>query len=312
MTTAPVGHHLTASVIICAYTEARWPTMVGACQEVVRQLRPGDELLLVVDHNPALSARAREHLSSVEVVDSEQPRGLSGARNQGVEAAGGDVVVFLDDDAVPEPGWLQALVEPYVQPEVVGVGGVARPVFLVPRPRWLPSEFLWVVGCSYTGLPLEQKPIRNPIGANMSFRRRAFSCSGGFSTELGRVGTLPVGCEETEFAIRVRRHLPHTTVVQQPAAAVRHDVPAARTTLRYFVSRCWSEGVSKAAVSRLQGSSDALEAERAYTAQVLPRAVLRGVADGVRGDLGGLQRAAATVLGLVVTAAGYLRGLVRG
>src|SRR5439155_54307 len=76
------------------------------------------------------------------------------------------------------------------------------------RPTWHPPEFGWVVGCSYRGLPVEPAPVRNLIGCNMSMRRELFDAVGGFTHGIGRIGTIPLGCEETEWCIRVRQRFP--------------------------------------------------------------------------------------------------------
>ena len=119
---------------------------------------------------------------------------------------------------------------------------------------------------------------------------------------------MPLGCEETELWIRARRARPGGTLLHVPAAVVEHAVAAERISWRYFCRRCWSEGISKSHVSREVGALDALSAERSYTLRTLPSGVLRGLGDAACGDVAGLQRAAAIVLGLLLTSAGYLRG----
>jgi hypothetical protein len=90
-----------------------------------------------------------------------------------------------------------------------------------------------------------------------------------------------------------------------PAARVHHHVAADRHRRRYFLSRCWHEGRSKAAVAEQVGAGDALTSERTYARTVLPRGAARGVRAASRGDVHGLQRAAAIVSGAGLAAGGY-------
>lgn len=295
---------LTASVVICAYTMERWTWVQAAVRSALTQTVPPQEVLLVVDHNEQLLDVAAACLRGVRVVANTGPRGLSGARNTGVEHAVADVVAFLDDDAEAAPQWLALLLAAYDE-NVIGVGGWVEPSWQAERPAWFPDEFGWVVGCSYRGLPTRRTRVRNPIGANMSFRREVLLAAGGFSSSLGRVSTVPVGCEETELAIRAQARLPGTFVLLEPGATVRHHVTGQRATFRYFRRRCWSEGLSKARVSRLVGSGPGLDAERGYVTRTLSRGAWRGLREGARGDLGGPARAGAIVAGLAWTAAGY-------
>src|SRR5205823_6496409 len=159
-------------------------------------------------------------------------------------------------------------------------------------PAAFPAEFQWIVGCTYEGVPTRTADVRNLIGANMSFRRDALERVGGFRPGLGRVGRRPVGCEETELCIRTRQTIPGSRLVFEPAARVRHVVPADRTTSRYFASRCLAEGISKARVSSVTGRQEALSTERGFVLRTLPRGVARGLVDAARGDASGLARAA--------------------
>jgi hypothetical protein len=142
----------------------------------------------------------------------------------------------------------------------------------------------------------------------MSFRRAALGAVGGFREELGRVGTLPAGCEETELSIQVAGAFPGRRILHAPGSRVHHHVTRERVTPSYFASRCWSEGVSKAAVTRLHGSGSALASERRYVSRVLPHGVVLGVREALGGDAWGLARSAVILLGLVITTAGYARG----
>jgi glycosyltransferase involved in cell wall biosynthesis len=296
------------TVVVCAYTEARWATLRRAIDSVLKQMNFGDELLVVIDHNDALLALCREGIAGCVSIPNRYSRGLSGARNTAVEEARGEIVAFLDDDAIPVDGWLDAIRAPYADSLVHGVGGLASPHWSGGKPRWFPDEFLWVVGCSYRGLPFNIQPVRNPVGANMSFRRVAFDAAGMFSETIGRVGDVPLSCEETEFSIRMSRANPGAIILYNPSARVEHHVLSQRRSVRYFVRRCWAEGMSKAEVARRVGASAALGDERRYTLQVLPRGVWQGLRDARAGDFWGVARAWTILLGVVVTSGGYCIG----
>jgi GT2 family glycosyltransferase len=297
-----------ASVVVCAFTLERWDDLVAALSSVRAQEPPGRELILVIDYNATLLARARADLSGVTIVENSGPRGLSGARNSGVAIASGSVVAFLDDDAVAQPGWLAGLCRPFEDPAVLGTGGRADAAWDTARPSWFPAEFDWVVGCSYRGLPQVVATVRNPLGCSMAIRRSVFERVGGFRPEVGRLGTRPAGCEETELCIRAAQAEPGGRFVYVPTAAVRHRVPAARARWAYFRSRCLAEGRSKAIVATLAGSRSGLSSERAYMLRILPRGVGAGLVGPLRGDRWGPVRAAVIVLGLATTTLGYVMG----
>jgi O-antigen biosynthesis protein len=298
------------SVVVCTYSPARMRGLVDLLGALRSQTLLPAQIVVVVDHNPELLDRLHGSIANVTFVANSGARGLSSARNTGIEHAIGDVVAFIDDDAIPAPDLLERHAAGYRDPAVAGVGGAVDPAWETTSPRWFPSEFGWVVGCSYAGLPLTPSLVRNFIGCNMSFRRDVFDAVGGFLTGLGRVDALPAGCEETEFCIRLSRTYPSSKLLFDPSASVRHTVPAARGTWSYFRSRCYMEGRSKARVTRLVGASKALRSERSYVVKTLPGGVGKAVSQRFKGDGAGFARAAAIFAGLAITSAGYLVGTV--
>jgi glucosyl-dolichyl phosphate glucuronosyltransferase len=141
------------SVVICAYTEDRWDQLAAALRSVGRQSRPAWQTIVAVDHCPPLARRLAAAFPEVTVVASTGRPGLSGARNTGLGRASGEVVAFLDDDAVPAPDWLERLAGGYGPPEVVGVGGAVLPAWEADRPGWFPPSSTGSSAAATPGCP---------------------------------------------------------------------------------------------------------------------------------------------------------------
>lgn len=297
---------LDVAIVVRTYTEDRWHYLVNCLDSLLKQSRQPDQLIVVVDHNPALMDKIKQKYPTVAAVENILPQGSSGAWNSGILNVTSEITAFIDDDAQAETDWLAQLLRHYDNQDVYGVGGHIQPIWESGKPSWFPDEFLWVVGCSYIGLPEKVEPVRNMIGCNMSFRHEAFRLVGGFRDGMGHVGSNPIGCDETEICIRLRQAMPDITLLHNPDAIVHHHVPAQRTTWRYFLRRCALEGRSKAQVAYHVGSQRGLETERRYSTLVLPRGVIHNIKQGFSGERGGFRKAAAIIAGLFVTTINYI------
>jgi GT2 family glycosyltransferase len=301
------------SIVICAYTLDRWQDLCEAVNSARAQEPAVEEIILVIDHNRELEDRAREAFPYAAVIANREGRGLSGARNTGVAHARGKIVAFLDDDAVASSNWAARLYAECKKPGVAGAVPLIEPHWVGRKPPWFPGEFLWVVGCSYKGLPEGRQEVRNLLGSACAVRRDLFERVGGFNDRLGRTESgLPMGCEETEFCIRARQVTGDAKFIFQPSTVIQHKVPAARQTWRYFTLRCYAEGLSKAYLARIVGVERGLSTERSYVFRTLPAGVARGLGDALfRLNWGGFGRAVAIVWGLACTSIGYARGKLR-
>ncbi|MCK9915736.1 glycosyltransferase [Microbacteriaceae bacterium K1510] len=298
------------SLVICTCSFERWHDLTETIHSV-RALSPApDEVIIVVDHNADLKTRATAAFPDLIVAENRETRGLSGARNTGIATASSTLVVFLDDDAIIDPDWLSHIEPLCRQPNVLGAMGRIEPIWLGPRPRWFPDEFLWVVGCTYRGFPDSAAPVRNLLGCSMALRRDVLDKAGGFNARLGRSEKkLAWSCEETELCQRARSLHAGGDFVFEPAAVVQHKVPAKRLSPRYFLMRCYAEGRSKWQVSALATSKNALSTEWTYVLQTLPRGIARGLADALfRLDIGGPGRALAITAGFACAVAGFTVG----
>ncbi|HEY1854924.1 MAG TPA: glycosyltransferase family 2 protein [Solirubrobacterales bacterium] len=309
----------TFSVVVAAWSLDAKGDLEACLAALERQTLAPRELIVVIDHNPELAAWAQEALPNATVLESRHERGVVGARNTGFEQAGGAILAFTDDDAVPDPDWLENLAAAFVDEGTIGVGGKLVPDWRGPEPRWYPPELYWVFGCSYRGLPTELAPIRNPIGANMAVRREALEAVGGFSAgavprELKQGGAILSGghsLDDTRLGIAVSRAFPGSHWMHQPAARVRHKVVPGRATFRYLLIRCFEEGEGKAALATLVGAESGLSSERRHLLVTVPSGFLRGFADLLRGDRWGPARSLALLAGVATTAAGFLVASLR-
>ncbi len=306
------------SVVVPSWSWDRREQLARCLGGIERQTLTPSETIVVIDHNPRLLEWTRESFPGSKVIANRHQPGVVGARNTGVEAARGEVVVLTDDDTEAEPTWIERLASCFADPSVVGVTGELLPDWAGPEPAWFPSEFYWVFGCSYTGLPTEVAPVRNPIAANMAVRSRQLREIGGFREgvaprEISYRGVVIAGghaLEDTELGIRIGRRWPEMSWLYQPHATVRHAVTEEQATLGYLMRRSFEEGSSKAHLAGEMGAQSGLSSERRYVTIVLPLGVAGGIWQSLRGDRQGVLRSLAILVGFLSSGVGFLVGVL--
>lgn len=113
----------TVSVVVVSRDR---PTALTWCLTGLSQLQyPAFEIVVVADPAACSAVRAGPFADQIKLVEFDRPS-ISEARNLGISHAAGDIVAFIDDDAVPEPSWLHQLVAPTDRPHVAAVGGFVR------------------------------------------------------------------------------------------------------------------------------------------------------------------------------------------
>ena len=298
---------LSAAVVIACHTERRWNLLLNAMASARAQRVAPTEVIVVVDHNPALFRRLRatvETRPGITVVENELLPGASGARNTGAFIADAALVAFLDDDACAQADWLGNVLRPFADPTVVGTGGRVVPDWASDRPSWFPAEFDWVVGASYLGMPSGTTTVRNVWAENMAVRRDVFDAVGGFRTGFGKLGAHSRP-EDTDLCIRMAAAGGRWMYCAD--AVVSHYVPAERSSYSFFVRRTYHEGRGKAEMARLlPPGAPALASERDYVRRTLPAGVARYSRRALRARSGGdLGRAVSIVVGLAATVWGF-------
>ncbi len=260
------------SVVVCEHTMDRYEDCREAAESVLGQTHDAVELVLVSDGNEAVcEAFASDFGDRAEVVVhcNDENVGLLESRNNGAEAASGDVVAFLDDDAVAEETWIAELVHVYETRHVPAVGGHVEPIWVAEEPRFLPEEFYFLIGATHRGFADGPGEVRNTNGSNLSFRREVFQDLDGFNPEIGgRKGDANLQGGETELCARLQQEYGHG-VYYTPAARVGHKVFAYRASLTWLLDRAFWQGYSKRAMAVLLPGSTG--EERGFLGDLLTR-----------------------------------------
>ena len=271
---------MNVSVVVCTYSMDRYDDFTEAVESALAQTHEPVEVVLVVDGNREVYNRVVDRFGDRDDVVThcnEENRGLSFSRTKGVELSSGDVIAFLDDDAIAEPDWVEALVDGYEQTEAIAVGGRMVPEWVAGKPSFLPEEFYWLIGANYEERLEPWSEVRNTLGSNMSFRRIVFETVGGFDEGVGLTGDDQIQAEETELAMRMYDEF-DKGMLYVPDAVVAHKVFEYRTDPIWLLRRAFWQGYSKRAVEKI-GSDGPSNEEAAFlkhlTLEAIPRRTLR-------------------------------------
>jgi GT2 family glycosyltransferase len=241
---------LSATVAIC--TANRSALLAESLAALLPLIDSRTSEVLVVDNGSSddtprmLAELISAHPSTVRAVRENRP-GLSAARNRAVREARGELLLFLDDDAPPGPGWLEAYLAAFGETRAAAAGGPVEPIFGGALPDWLDSRFLpyltaWDRGREVVALHYNELPR----GANMGFRRAMFETYGDFLEQLQRKGTGLRTCEDIEFCLRLERG--GEEILYLPKALVRHHVAQQRLSVSWMEARFAGQGFSEAII----------------------------------------------------------------
>jgi glycosyltransferase involved in cell wall biosynthesis len=214
----------------------------------------------------------------------QEAAGLNPARNAGAAASRGEVLAFLDDDTLVDPGWAQAVIAAFRDTDCDALGGRVSLLLEGAAPRWLtPRLRRYLAEYELGEAPcwLATEPV--PVGANCAVRRSAFDAVGGFATGLDRNGTSLLSNGDTEFFRRLQRH--GGSIRYEPRASVRHCVPASRLSRDFFQRRARAQGISDALLDMRQQRRVVAVREYVRAGRSVPIAG-KGLVNG-RGPAGG-------------------------
>ena len=303
------------SVIICTHSLDNKQNLMDAVDSILNQTLKELEIVVVVDGSEELYKGITEAYDAeerIKVVAIKANMGICSARNTGINAAQGDLVVFSDDDAVAEKRWIENLVDTYQKLDAIAVGGKILPIWLSKQPDYFPDELGWLVGITYEGFADERVvEVRNTFGPNMSFKKSVFDKIGLFTEEFGfsKKGLSCLQGEEAEFALRMKQELGQG-VIYNPRAVVYHKIPAWKTERRTLLRRAFYQGYSKALLKRFSPSPDTLTTEEYYLKDLffkyIPRRIKR-VFSASNGVIE-LKRLSILIASIVSVGLGFLYG----
>jgi glucosyl-dolichyl phosphate glucuronosyltransferase len=223
--------------------------------------------VLIIDQAPARTLQSELSATFTDTrlrYFSLDEAALDKARNKGIAEAGGEIIVFVDDDVEVEQDWLRAYVEAFgdIEPTPGLVGGPVDPLWLSPKPNWLPEERQYLLGIYNQGNNLIPTSVL-PIGANFAIRRPIINQVGKFDERLdysyARKTSLLSGGDSL-FCLKVKQA--NYPVYYQPRARVWHKISKNKLTKSYFLRRTFWDGVTIIAVMYLTQSASSTNALR--------------------------------------------------
>ncbi|MBP3762589.1 MAG: glycosyltransferase [Bacteroidales bacterium] len=229
------------SVILCTYNRARY--LYNVLHSLAAgTLPPQDYEIVLVDNNSSDNTRdeVERFRADHPAVDLhycfEPQQGLSHARNRGIEEARGELLVYVDDDALVNAEYLQTYADFFLHhPDAVAAGGPITPQYDgCEEPSWM-SHYTRQLVTGELDLGQRQRPFPRgayPGGGNAAYRKSVFDTIGRFNVQLGRKGNSLIGAEEKDlFAKMTARGMQFHYL---PTAILYHLIPPKKLTDEYF------------------------------------------------------------------------------
>ena len=239
------------TAIICTYNRAKY---IGPLLESIaaNDLPKTEYEILLVDNNCTDNTREvcdafmakYPDVTFRYVVESEQ--GLSAARNKGIQEAKGDIIVYIDDDALVDTHYLRDYAEWFAaHPETMACGGPIEPIYETAEPDWMSpyTKALLTAWMNYGTKVREYPHGRYPGGGNAAYRASVFDQVGLFNTALGRKGGNLMGSEEKDIFDKM--HALNMQVLYLPWPVLHHCIPQTKLEKPYFNRLTIQMGISE-------------------------------------------------------------------
>ncbi len=236
-----MAHPLPITVAIC--TRNRAGVLRTCLESLVTELGADNSVPVIVVDNGSTDDTSRvaaEFRDRLNLQFIEEPQvGLSRARNRALDRCASPYIVFLDDDAIVDPGWATAIDHGIAEWQPGAFGGPYRPYYLGTKPPWFLDDYASKHLEKARG-PLDSNEVLS--GGNMGWRSDVLRRLGGFSPDLGMHGhRLGIG-EETAVQYRIVEEQPDTLRIFLPGMSIRHLVSPEKLRCSYWLRRAWITG----------------------------------------------------------------------
>jgi len=258
------------SAIICTYNRARYlrPLLDSLAANT---LPAKDYEILLVDNNctdntEEICRHFKEANPEINFRYVKEPQqGLSAARNKGIEEAAGDIIVYIDDDALIDPNYLEDYADWFAKhPRTMAAGGPILPRYEEgSEPEWMSpyTRALLTAWMDYGDKPRIYPKGKYPGGGNAAYRKSVFDTTGLFNTALGRKGGNLMGSEEKDIFQKMAAN--DMEVMYLPTPVLHHCIPAAKLSEDYFNRLTYQIGKSER--ERTLASGKAAYAKRLFS-----------------------------------------------
>ncbi|MBO4621864.1 MAG: glycosyltransferase family 2 protein [Paludibacteraceae bacterium] len=253
------------SVIICTYNREKYirPLLESLA---ANDLPKNEYEILLVDNNCTDNTRAicgefsKDHPGLTFRYMTEPEQGLSAARNKGIREAKGNILLYVDDDALVDSHYLRDYAEFFAShPETMATGGPISPSYETAEPDWMsPYTRALITGWMDYGKRVRTYPKgRYPGGGNAAYRKEVFEKVGLFNTNLGRKGGNLMGSEEKDIFDKM--HAQGMQVLYLPQPVLHHIIPQTKLENSYFTRLTLQIGISERERTKAIGSGKYLK-----------------------------------------------------
>jgi glucosyl-dolichyl phosphate glucuronosyltransferase len=297
------------SIIVTTYDYSRLADVEELVDSISNQDTRNFEAIFIIEHSRRLEGAIREMSGKTVTWDlraifNDRRPGISSSRNLGIEAARGDIIAFVDDDALLPPHWSRTVEELFELPRVAAVTGPALPLWKDESSSWLPPSFHWLASCTSWFRSEQRCETRSVWGMNMAFSRRVFAKGIHFPENIGGIRGRRLHGEEAVLCFAIHRVL-QERIVFEPKLYVHHKVYPFRRNARFIAKSAYYMGSSRRLQKRLYGSYAAIGIDFHLVHDMIAQGIVEALPEVVTHPRLGARKLFTTLLVLLSAGLGY-------